>query len=151
MDKEYCPQCGREIDEKNSAKFCSVKKEFVCHSCEVYCKNYRTKLLPNGTHCFVLFRKEEYNYRLLASRILAPEYDVIKAIPKYEAENRTGLLLEKFSQEACMYQNIDTNDTERKAKARVELAAMQRVLRQRILANSKLSTWGRKILTEGRR
>ena len=148
MDKELCPQCGREIDAKNSARYCSIEKKFVCQSCENLCQNYSAKLLPNGTHCFVSYRTEENYYRLLASRILAPEYDVIEAMPKYEAEKNTSLLLKKFSEKTCLYQNIDPDDTEHRAKARVELAAIQQILRKRILDNSKLSTWGRKILTQ---
>ena len=108
--------------------------------CEQACENYSADMLPNGTHCKKKFFEEETKYRLLSSKILAPEYDVQGAICKYE-KLESSELYEKFLQMVNVYKIIDRDDIEKKARYRVELAAIQQILRKRELENPKLSLW----------
>lgn len=137
MSEIRCERCSGKLEGKNYFTYCSVKKQFVCLHCERFCKNYSAEILPNGTHCFIRYRNEEYKYKLLASRILAPEYDVSAAVPKHEAEKWTGILFEKFRTQAVLYQNIDPDDAEQRARVRIELAAMQQVLLKRVMSDPK--------------
>jgi len=142
-----CERCGTKLEGKNYFTYCSVKKQFFCLHCESICKNYSVDMLPNGTHCKKRYSDELYKYRLLSARILAPDYDVQGAIGKYERLN-SAELYEKFRTQAAMYKIIDPDDADKRARYRVELAAMQQVLRKRALADPKLSLWARKFFSE---
>lgn len=143
MSEIKCERCGGALEGKNYFTYCSYKKGFIHVQCERACENYSADMLKNGTHCKKKFYEEEYKYRLLSSRILAPEYDVQGAISKYEHFNSVELY-EKFRTQAALYKIIDPGDVEKRARARVELAAMQQILRKRELANPKLSLWARR-------
>ena len=147
MSEIRCERCGGTVEGKNYFTYCKYKKGFVHVKCEQVCENYSADMLRNGTHCKKKFFEEEYKYRLLSSRILAPEYDVQGAVGKYEDLNSTELY-EKFLQMVNVYKIIDRDDIEKKARYRVELAAMQQVLRKRELANPKLSLWARRFFGE---
>ena len=137
MSDIRCERCGGKLEGKNYFTFCSVKKQFVCLRCESLCKNYSEKILPNGTHCRVKYENESYKYLLLTKRIIVLEDDVNEAMPKYEAEKRTGILFDRFVTAAALYQNIPPDQKVRRARARTELAAMQRVLLRRIMSDPK--------------
>ena len=147
MAEERCAKCGQLPSGKNHLTYCSYRKVFICLQCERACENYSAEMLRNGTHCKKKFHEEEYKYRLLSSRILAPEYEVQGAISKYERFNSVELY-EKFRTQAALYKIIDPDDVEKRARARVELAAMQQVLRKRVLADPKLSAWARRFFDE---
>lgn len=147
MTEERCAACGCLPEGKNCFTYCSYRRVFICLQCERACENYSAEMLRNGTHCKKKFFEEETKYRLLSYRILAPEYDVQGAISKYEKMNSVELY-EKFRQEICLYNNIPKDETDRRAQYRVELAAMQQVLKYRELANPKLSSWARRFFNE---
>ncbi len=147
MSDIRCESCGGVVEGKNYFTYCSYRKGFVHVQCEQGCKNYSADMLRNGTHCKKKFFEEETKYRMLSSRILAPEFDVQGAIGKYEKLNLVELY-EKFRTQAAMYKIIDPDDVDKRARARVELAAMQQVLRKRELANPKLSLWARRFFNE---
>lgn len=145
MSEIRCERCGGTVEGKNYFTYCKYKKGFVHIRCEQACENYSAEILRNGTHCKKKFFEEETKYRLLLSRILAPEDDVQDAISKYEKFN-SAELYDKFKTKVCLYNNIPKDETDRRARYRVELAAMQQVLKKRELANSKLSLWARRFL-----
>lgn len=147
MSEIKCERCGGTVEGKNYFTYCSYKKCFVHIRCETACHNYSAEMLPNGTHCKKKFFDEETKYRLLSSRILAPEYDVQGAIGKYERFN-SAELYEKFRTQAALYKIIDPDDVNKRTRARIELAAMQQILRKRELENPKLSLWARRFFGE---
>lgn len=133
MCEEQCEMCGHPWDEKHHRlRICTNTGKLVCEWCHTRCQHYRKNILPNGTHCVVIFEKEYNKYRLLYRPILAPESEVNKAVPKYENEP-SGVLFDKFYLEAHLYGNVD--EPQIRAAKRVELAAMQKVLRPKILAD----------------
>ena len=147
MSEIICERCGGAVEGKNYFTYCRYKKGFVHIMCEQACENYSADMLPNGTHCKKKFFEEETKYRLLSSKILAPEYDVQGAICKYE-KLESSELYEKFLQMVNVYKIIDRDDIEKKARYRVELAAIQQILRKRELENPKLSLWARRFFGE---
>lgn len=46
-----CYRCRATDQEKDTWRFCSHRRRFVCKQCEEQCRNYSKALLPNGTHC----------------------------------------------------------------------------------------------------
>lgn len=147
MSEIRCEHCGGAVEGKKYFTYCSYHKGFVHVLCEQLCKNYSADILPNGTHCKKRYSDELYKYRILSYRILAPEYDVQGAIGKYEKLNSVELY-DKFKTKVCLYNNISKDETERRTRYRVELAAMQQILRKRELENPKLSSWARRFFIE---
>lgn len=131
--EEHCSNCGYKWDDDNRLRFCNNTGKLVCEWCHRMCEHYRKNILPNGTHCYVSFEKEYKKYRLLYRPILAPQSEVDKATLKYE-DMPLGKLFDKFYLEAYLYVNI--NDAELRAAKRIELAAMQKVLRPRVLSDN---------------
>lgn len=147
MSEIICERCGGTVEGKNYFTYCKYKKGFVHVRCEQACENYSADMLPNSTHCKKKFFEEETKYRLLSSKILAPDHKVQCAVSKYEGLNSTKLY-EKFLKMVNIYKIIDRDDIEKKARYRVELAAMQQILRKRELENPKLSLWARRFFGE---
>ena len=147
MSEIRCENCGGTVECKNYFTYCSYRKCFVHIRCEQACENYSADMLKNGTHCKKKFFEEETKYRLLSRPILAREYDVQGAIGKYEGLN-SAELYEKFLNMVKIYKIIDRDDIEKKARYRIELAAMQQILRKRELENPKLSLWARRFFGE---
>ena len=147
MSEIRCENCGGTVEGKNYFTYCSYRKCFVHIRCEQACENYSADMLKNGTHCKKKFFEEETKYRLLSRPILAGEYDVQGAIGKYECLN-SAELYEKFLKMVKIYKIIDRDDIEKKARYRIELAAMQQILRKRELENPKLSLWARRFFGE---
>lgn len=147
MSEIRCEHCGGVVEGKNYFTYCSYRKAFIHVRCEQACENYSAEMLRNGTHCKKKFFEEETKYRLLSWKIVAPEYDVQGAVGKYERMN-SAELYEKFKSKVQMYKIIDRDDTDKRARARVELAAMQQILRKRELENPKLSSWARRFFIE---
>ncbi len=130
-----CERCGTKYSEpfhRISYRYCG---KWLCDACCNACEHHRKHMLPNGTYCMRAHAEESYRYRLLSRPILASESDIAAAVPKYEAEKRTGILFEMFAVEARLYSNVDQKDTEERARRRVKLAAMQRVLLERVMSN----------------
>lgn len=46
-----CYLCGEDDSVKDTWRYCSYKKEFVCKQCCQICQYHSSKLLPNGTNC----------------------------------------------------------------------------------------------------
>lgn len=130
-----CEQCDSKWEapfRRISYRYCG---KWLCDFCCSVCKHHRNRMLPNSTYCALAHAKESFRYRLLSRPILASEEDIVAAVPKYEAEKRTGKLLEMFDIEARLYSNVDPKDTEERTRRRVKLAAMQRVLFKRVMSN----------------
>ncbi len=147
MSEIRCERCGGVVEGKNYFTYCSYKKCFIHVQCEQVCENYSAEMLPNGTHCKKSYAEELYEYRILSYRILAPECEVQGAIAKYE-NMKYQELYEKFREGVKQYNLIPRDEKERRLARRIELAAMQRILVKRILANPKLSLWARRFFNE---
>ncbi len=147
MSDIKCERCGGKLEGKNYFTYCSYKRDFIHVQCECVCEYFSQEMLPNGTHCKKRFSEENYKYRLLSHRISAPEDDVQGAVIKYESMS-SDELYKKFVQMINVYKIIDRDDTDKRLLYRVELAAMQRILVRRELANPKLSLWARRFFVE---
>lgn len=147
MSDVRCEICGGVVEGKKYFTYCSYQKGFIHVGCEQKCENYCADMLKNGTHCRKKYYADETKYRLLSSRILAPEYDVQGAVGKYEKFD-SYKLYEKFREGICLYNNISRDECELREQYRVELAAMQQILRKRELENPKLSLWARRFFSE---
>ncbi len=147
MEEIRCERCGGKVEGKDYFTYCSYKKSFIHVQCESACENYSADMLPNGTHCKRRYSDELYKYRILSYRILASDDDVQATIDKYERLN-SAELYEKFRTKVSLYNNIPRDEADKRARMRVELAAMQQVLRARELANPKLPTWARRFFNE---
>lgn len=147
MSEIRCEHCGGVVEGKNYFTYCSYRKVFIHVRCEQSCENYSADILKNGTHCKKKFFEEETKYRLLSSKISAPDYDVQGAIGKFKRMN-SAELYEKFLNMINVYKIIDRDNANKRAQYRVELAAMQQVLRKRELDNPKLSNWARRFFNE---
>ena len=66
---------------------------------------------------------------------------------KYEKINSSELY-DKYRTRICLYNNVPRADVDKRARMRVELAAMQQILRKRELENPKLSLWARRFFGE---
>ncbi len=142
-----CGFCGGIYEGKNYFTYCKYRKCFIHERCEIKCKNYSSKMLPNGTHCKKSYAEELYRCRILSNRISAPEYEVQAAIGKYE-NMKFRELYEKFKTKVQMYKVFAQDDPEKRERYRVELAAMQQILVKQFLANPKLSLWARRFFNE---
>lgn len=147
MEEIICKYCGGKVEGKNYFTYCSYKKCFLHVQCETVCENYSVNMLPNGTHCKKRYSDELNKYIMLSYGILAPKDEVENALSKYEKINSTELY-EKFKTQVCLYNNVSRDEKHKRARMRVELAAMQQVLRKRELENPKLSTWARRFFGE---
>ncbi len=143
MSEIRCERCGGVVEGKNYFTYCSYKKCFIHVQCEQVCENYSAEMLPNGTHCKKRYSDELYKYRILSYRILAPDNDVQISKDKYQSLD-TAILYDKFRDSIKRYNLIPRDEKDRRLAWRIELAAMQQVLRKRELENPKLSLWARR-------
>ena len=129
-----CIRCGKDENEIDKFIFCSKRKEFICRKCEEYCEHHSTAMLPNGTHCNYAFGKENDIRRLLNRNFFASPVEIEKAKIRYKNMN-IGNLAEDFRLLAARYKI--TIDETRRNIMRVNLAAMQTVLRERYAQDSR--------------
>ena len=147
MSEIRCERCGGRVEGNNYFTYCSYRKGFVHVRCEQACENYSADILPNGTHCKKRYSDELYKYRILSYRILAPDNDVQISKDKYQSMDTT-ILYDKFRDSIKHYNLIPRDEKGRRLAWRVELAAMQQILRKRELENPKLSLWARRFFGE---
>lgn len=129
-----CVRCRNDDSEIEKFVFCSKRKEFICRQCEEFCINYSKTMLPNGTHCKYSFGCENDIRQLLRRNFLASPSEVKRARRLFE--NRLlGNLKEEFRLLAARYRA--TVDETYRNTMRVQLAAMQSILRERYAQDSK--------------
>lgn len=129
-----CIRCEKDNSEIEKWTFCYKRKEFICRECELYCENYSAAMLPNGTRCRYLFGRENDIRRLLQRNFLASPREVQKARAHYE--NMDGITLtEGFRLLAAKYKV--TVDEAKRNVMRVNLAAMQSILREQYAQDSR--------------
>ncbi len=129
-----CIRCGKDDSEIDKWTFCQKRKEFVCRNCEHKCVHYSAAMLPNGTHCKFAFGRENDIRRLLRRNFLASPSEVKKARRLFE-KRLSGELTEEFRLLAARYRI--TVDEAYRNTIRVQLAAMQSILRERYAQDSK--------------
>ena len=129
-----CIRCGNDDSEIDAFIFCSKRKEFICRKCEHYCENYSAAMLPNGTHCRYAFGREDHLRRLLQRNILASPGEVQKARARYE-NMLVGTLAEEFRLLTAKYKV--TVDEAKRNVMRVNIAAMQSILREQYARDSR--------------
>lgn len=129
-----CIRCGNDDSEIDKFIFCSKRKEFICRKCEEYCENYSAAMLPNGTRCRYLFGRENDIRRLLHRNFLASPREVQKARAHYE-NMLGGTLAEEFRLLTAKYKV--TVDEAKRNVMRVNIAAMQSILRERYARDSR--------------
>lgn len=129
-----CIRCGKDDSEIDKWAFCQKRKEFVCRNCEHKCEHYSSAMLPNGTHCKYSFGRENDIRRLLKRNFLASPSAIKKARKLFE-KKQSGELTEEFRLLAARYRI--TVDEAYRNTIRVQLAAMQSILRERYAQDSK--------------
>lgn len=147
INEEVCSHCGAEWSDNNPLKVCSCGKGLVCRICERNCcPDFSDNMLPNGTHCKELFKRESYQYRLLARKIDVSTEKAKGAASKYEGM-LTGDLFKLFINTASRYK-IDVK-AGRGEEAAVKLAAMQYILKGRTLTDSRTAKLYYRLSGEG--
>lgn len=147
MCEDVCSHCGAEWSQHNPLRSCSCGKGLVCRNCErICCDNFSDSILSNGTHCKELLKKEAYKYRLLARKIDVSQKKAKRAASKYESM-LTGELFRLFLNTASRYK-IDVK-AGRGEEAAVELAAMQYILKERTLSDSRTAKLYYRLSGEG--
>lgn len=129
-----CIRCGRDENQIDTWRYCDKRKIFICRECEEYCENYSSAMLPNGTHCKYAFGREDQIRCLLQENFLASPSEVQEARARYE-NMLGGPLTEEFRLLAAKYRV--TLDETRRNLMRVNLAAMQAILRERYARASR--------------
>ena len=123
-----CSVCGAPWEEHARLEVTGCGK-ILCPDCERMCENYRTYMLPNGTHCMAVFEEEFFKYRLLAMNIPAAPSAVTKTRKKYR-DIKSGELFETLAAKAREYKKLTSPAAA--AKARTELEAMRSELYERV-------------------
>ena len=129
-----CIRCGKDNSEIDTWRYCDKRKNFICRECEMYCENYSSAMLPNGTHCKYAFGREDQIRRLLQKNFLASPSEVQKAKARYE-NMLGGDNVEEFRLLYAKY-CVTVDETQRNLM-RVNLAAMQAILREQYARDSR--------------
>lgn len=147
INEDVCRHCGAEWSDNNPLKVCSCGKGLVCRICERNrCPDFSDNMLPNGTHCKELLKRESYQYRLLARKIDVSTEKAKAAAAKYNGM-LTGDLFRLFLDTASRYK-IDVK-AGRGEEVAVELAAMQYILKDRTLSDSRTAKLYYRLSGEG--
>ncbi len=128
-----CEICGvqQEYHKYHTySSYCRYRKEIICVQCEKLCEEYREEVYPNGTHCRLSNMEETYKYQLIARPIPASPSEYEHLISNYE-NIPVGILHRRFVEHSHKYKTAKT--AEYRAKLRNEMAAMQAVLRVKIM------------------
>ena len=121
-----CYVCGATDEERDTWRFCSVKRKFICKRCEEYCENYSKSLLPNGQHC-------KKSYFPIGSYLVSPE--VIKENrAKYDRMDTLDLIA---AIDEMRRRYLKCEDTEIRRSYQIRLAAAQTVLEERAYKNNR--------------
>lgn len=115
-----CCVCGATDEERDTWRFCSARRQFVCKRCEEACENYSKAMLPNGVHC-------KLKYFPVAMYLASPE--VIRANRGKYDKLGTFDLVSKIDEMRKRY--VKCEDKEIRRSYQIRLAAAQTVLEER--------------------
>lgn len=115
-----CYRCGETDQDKDTWRFCSIKKRFICKQCEEVCENFSKKLLPNGQHC-------KLQYFPIGSYLVSPEI-IDKNRARYDRLS-TLELIARIDEMRRRY--LKCEDKEIRRSYQIRLASAQTVLEER--------------------
>ena len=115
-----CYVCGATEADRDTWRFCSVKRKFICKQCEEQCNNYSKNLLPNGQHC-------KRGYFSISSYLVSPEV-INDNRAKYDRMD-TLTLISCIDEMRRRY--VRCKETDVRRSYQIRLAAAQTVLEER--------------------
>ena len=115
-----CYRCGETDREKDTWRFCSITKRFICKQCAECCEHYSKNLLPNGQHC-------KLKYFPIGSYLVSPE-----TIQQNRAQYDGLSTLELTSRiDEMRRRYLKSEDKEVRRSYQIRLASAQTVLEER--------------------
>ena len=122
-----CCVCGADDSERDTWRFCSERRQFVCKQCEEVCEHYSKAMLPNGVHC-------KLKYFPISMYLVSQE--VISANRnKYDMLDNLALVT---SIDEMRKRYVRCEDKELRRSYQIRLAAAQTVLEERQEKSSAL-------------